>query len=417
MTNGSNAGRFFATVPRCTRFGQILDPELYTALPDDWIVGITDVVSSTQAIEAGAYKKVNMAGAAVIAAVSNALGNEPYPFVFGGDGASFALPRERAAAAREALARTATFVAEVYGLELRIAALPVAAVRAAGFDIRVARFAASPDLDYAMFAGGGLAWAEAQMKAGNFAIPPAPPGSRPDLTGLSCRFEAMPARRGVMLSIIVRPARADPAGTATPADYRAVVERIVRLIEDSPEMGRPVPDGGPPLSWPPSGLDLEARAGQTPGSSAWLHRLKVLGRTALSFAVLRWRLPVGRFDPDSYLRQLVANSDYRKYDDGLRMTIDCREELADQIEASLAAAAADGIVLYGLHRQRAALMTCLTPSVYRGDHIHFLDGAAGGYAAAALSLKERAVPGQGTRPGGAKSTFLTAAPDPCRSNL
>jgi hypothetical protein len=32
-------------------------------------------------------------------------------------------------------------------------------------------------------------------------------------------------------------------------------------------------------------------------------------------------------------------------------------------------------------------MTCLTPSVYRSDHIHFLDGAAGGYSAAAASMK------------------------------
>jgi len=138
MTDGSSVDRFLATVPSFARFGQILDPQLYAALPDDWVVGLADVVSSTQAIEAGHYKNVNMAGAAVIAAVSNALGNAPYPFVFGGDGASFALPSDRAAAARQALACTAAFVVEVYGLELRVAEVPVAAIRAAGFDIRVA---------------------------------------------------------------------------------------------------------------------------------------------------------------------------------------------------------------------------------------------------------------------------------------
>ncbi|HKO08616.1 MAG TPA: DUF3095 family protein, partial [Alphaproteobacteria bacterium] len=128
-------------------------------------------------------------------------------------------------------------------------------------------------------------------------------------------------------------------------------------------------------------------AGQAPGTSARLQRLKLLARTALSFLVFRLRIPAGRFDPGRYLNQLVANSDYRKYDDGLRMTIDCRHELADAIEGRLAAAAAEGIVVYGLHRQRAALMTCLTPSVYRSDHIHFLDGAAGGYSAAAAAMK------------------------------
>ncbi len=378
---------FLATVPRFARFGQVLEPKLYAALPDDWVVGLSDVVGSTRAIEAGQYKKVNMAGAAVIAAVSNVLGNVPYPFVFGGDGASFALPSRMAAVARDVLACTAAFVAEVYGLELRVAEVPVAAIRAAGFDIRVARFAASPDLDYAMFSGGGLSWAEARMKAGEFAIPPGPPGCRPDLSGLSCRFEAMPARRGVMLSIIVRPAQSAPAAAGSAAAYRAVVEDIVRLIEESPDMARPVPEGGPPVTWPPTGLDLEVRAGRSRGLMARLRWLMLFGHTACSCLILRLRIPVGSFKPGRYLDQLVANSDYRKYDDGLRMTIDCRDELADAIEGRLAAAAAEGIVVYGLHRQRAALMTCLTPSVYRSDLIHFLDGAAGGYSAAAAAMK------------------------------
>jgi Protein of unknown function (DUF3095) len=49
MTDGSSADRFLATVPSFGRFGQILDPQLYAALPDDWVVGLADVVSSTQA--------------------------------------------------------------------------------------------------------------------------------------------------------------------------------------------------------------------------------------------------------------------------------------------------------------------------------------------------------------------------------
>jgi hypothetical protein len=33
-------------------------------------------------------------------------------------------------------------------------------------------------------------------------------------------------------------------------------------------------------------------------------------------------------------------------------------------------------------------MTCFVPSPTRRDHIHFVDGAMGGYAAAARSLKQ-----------------------------
>ena len=42
---------------------------------------------------------------------------------------------------------------------------------------------------------------------------------------------------------------------------------------------------------------------------------------------------------------------------------------------------------YGLHRQDAAMMTCFTPSALRSDHVHFIDGARGGYASAATALK------------------------------
>ncbi len=50
-------------------------------------------------------------------------------------------------------------------------------------------------------------------------------------------------------------------------------------------------------------------------------------------------------------------------------------------------AASAGIARYGLHRQDAAMMTCFTPSALRSDHVHFIDGARGGYASAATALK------------------------------
>ena len=57
----------------------------------------------------------------------------------------------------------------------------------------------------------------------------------------------------------------------------------------------------------------------------------------------------------------------------------------------LETAASAGILRYGLHRQDAAMMTCFAPSVMRSDHVHFIDGARGGYASAAAVLKARAV--------------------------
>jgi hypothetical protein len=380
MTTQGVGAAFYGTIPVFRGFVRLMEPSLYLPLPDDWTVGVADIVESTKAIAAKRYKAVNMAGAAVIAAVTNALEGREFPFVFGGDGASFAVAAEDLPRAREALAATAAWVKEDLDLVMRVALVPVASIRAKGADVRVARFGPSANLSYAMFSGGGLGWAEAAMKRGEFAVDAAPPGTQPDLSGLSCRFEEIPSARGLILSVLVV-----PAAGADPLAFRNVIEDLIELVERSPDMGRPVPPEGPPLRWPPAGVDYEARAAR--GGALFTRRAYVLGRTLFAYLIMRYGIKVGGFVPENYTRQVVENSDFRKYDDGLRMILDCTAELEGELSKRLAAAAAVGIVRYGLHRQDAAMMTCFTPSVMRADHVHFIDGARGGYASAAIALK------------------------------
>ena len=115
---------FYARLPIFDGFDSIMDPARYRPLPDDWLIGLTDVVRSTQAIEDGRYKAVNTAGASVIAAVGNALQGRRFPFVFGGDGASFAVSSHDEASARAALASTAAWSRDELQLELRAALVP-----------------------------------------------------------------------------------------------------------------------------------------------------------------------------------------------------------------------------------------------------------------------------------------------------
>ena len=383
MTTPDGSESFYGGIPVFRGFARLMEPALYSPLPDDWSIGIADIVESTKAIAQARYKAVNMAGAAIIAAVTNALDGREFPFVFGGDGASFAVSPGDLDRAREALAATAIWVKEDLELMMRVALVPVAAVRAQGFDVRIARFGPSPNLSYAMFSGGGLGGAETAMKRGEFAVEAAPTGTQPDLTGLSCRFEEIPSVRGLILSVLVVRARDADAGA-----FRKVIEDIITLVERSPDAGRPVPPGGPGLRWPPPGAEMEARAKR--GGSLLRRRVHVLAHTLFVYVVMRFGISVGGFVPKTYVQQVVENSDFRKYDDGLRMILDCSPELERALTQRLAAAAAAGIVRYGLHRQDAAMMTCFTPSALRSDHVHFIDGARGGYASAATALKATA---------------------------
>src|SRR5450432_1389408 len=355
LTSGGHApmttpnDTFYSKIPVFRGFSRLMDPALYSPLPDDWSIGVADIVESTRAIAEARYKAVNMAGASVIAAITNALAGREFPFVFGGDGASFAVSPEDLARAREALAATAIWVKEDLDLAMRVALVPVAAVRAQGFDVRVARFGPSPNLSYAMFSGGGLGWAETAMKRGELAV---------------------------------------PARDADPLSFRNLIEDIITLVEHSPDAARPVPSGGPPLRWPPAGLEFEARAAR--GGQLFKRRAAVLVHTLFAYLIMRLGLSVGGFVPKTYVQQVVENSDFRKYDDGLRMILDCTPELEAALAQRLAAAASSGIARYGLHRQDAAMMTCFTPSALRSDHVHFIDGARGGYASAATALKAMA---------------------------
>lgn len=265
-------------------------------------------------------------------------------------------------------------------LELRGALVLLADIRAAGHDVLVGRYAPSPYIAYAMFAGGGVAWAEQEMKAGCFRVPPAPPGTRPDLDGLSCRWSPMRSERGIILSVLVLP-EGEPG-----EPFRALVEEVLALAREDASEGRPI--SGNNMHFSPGGLgaDLAAKVPTGP-DRAVKPRWRLVLEGWFAKAVLMLKLPVGRFRPRHYLEALIANSDFRKFDDGLKLTLDCSEALADRLERMLKAARGAGICRYGLHRQDEAIMTCIVPSVMADDHIHFIDGAAGGYAEAARRLK------------------------------
>ncbi|AYM81777.1 MULTISPECIES: DUF3095 domain-containing protein [Agrobacterium] len=377
---------FLAGLPVFRHFEDVADPALYRALPPGWGLAIADIVDSTAAIGTGRYKAVNMAGAAVISGVSNSLGRHDLPFVFGGDGAAVAVPPQGLPVARAALSNVQRWVKDDLDLAMRVALVPVEDIRKNGFDIRVARFQASEDVSYAMFSGGGNSWAEARMKEGQYALPAAEAGERPDLTGLSCRWNPIPATRGKVVSIIAvpGPSRDMPA-------FRQLVIDLVDLAEQDARHGHPVPEDGPKLGFVGEGLGLEARAGAA-YHDVWgkmRRSFRILGESLLVNLLSVTGLSFGPFNAVRYRRSVASNTDFRKFDDGLKMTVDIDASRLEKIRTRLEQGRLSGSCYYGLHEQDAALMTCIVPSPLSRDHMHFVDGADGGYAAAASRLKQQ----------------------------
>nr|WP_292773290.1 DUF3095 family protein [Mesorhizobium sp.] len=372
---------FTRSLPVSAEFNAVLDEESYRRVPDNWLIAVTDVVSSRKAIAQGRYKAVNMAGVGVISALMNALGTQTFPYIFGGDGAAAICAAQDREVVADTLARMVAWARDELDLELRAALIPVADIRAEGFDLLVQAVRVSDAINNFAFQGGGLSRAEALMKAGKYAVRAADAGSRPDLTGLSCRWSPITPPHGKIVSIIAEP------GAGAEERFSDVAQRLLALIGmHVVGGGSPMPKEGPTGAWPPKGLELEARAGRE-RYPLWLRKSGLYFWTLWAWFVLRFEINIGSFNARHYRQFTSLNTDYRKFQDGLRVTASLGDSELARLTDFLEGERVAKNLRYGLCVQDSAMLTCYVPSVMSDEHFHFLDGAGGGYAGAAENMK------------------------------
>jgi len=387
MPEPRSSSSFYADLAVFTDFEEITDLGRYSRLPDDWTLLVSDVVDSTSAIADGRYKTVNMVGAATITAVLNVSKGIQLPYAFGGDGGLIAVPPALLADASRELARLKNASSRMFGLNLRAAAIPVADLRAAGAETLVRKYALSKGNDLAMFAGAGPRTAERWLKADDtgrrYALQPGGDEEAPNLDGLSCRWEPLKTRNGTMLTIIAQPLEKD-AGRELHDLTGAIRQVLGGPVSDH----APVHDSTMRYRFPPSGLALEIAA--VGKRSALSGRTLWIWFTALmQYFCERFGVTIGGYHRSAYRKEIQANTDFRKYDGALRMVLDITGEQAAEIRALLQRKHAEGRLVYGVWQANEALMTCLLFSLADSHHVHFVDGADGGYAMAALDLKRR----------------------------
>jgi Protein of unknown function (DUF3095) len=387
---------FYAGLSPIITFGDCLDDAAYAQAPDDWSVMMSDVRDSTNAIAAGRYKAVNMVGVATITAVKNCARGEALPFVFGGDGATILVPPSLRDPATEALARLRDNCRQMFDLDLRVGAIPVADIAAAGHRLAVCKYQLSPGNYLGFLAGTGHAYATDRLKdrsADNPYLLPEPDEAArhktpPELTGLSCRWEPLQSRRGCILTLIIEPL-VDPTEKSERIGRPEINVAIDDILDHDMRRFAPASLTNLRFRWPPAGLSLEAGAmGAKLGRLA--ATLTVLRSSFAQLIAERLNIRLGPYDPKRYHDELVANTDYRKLDGPIRLVLDVTPDQADAIEAYLEGEANQGRLRFGRHRSGAALMTCLVSDIAAGNHVHFIDGAGGGHTLAALDMKRKA---------------------------
>ena len=379
---------FYKELSGFREFSGITDLSLYSPLPDDWHIVIADITDSTGAIKEGRYKDVNMMGAACIMAVLNALPQCSIPYVFGGDGATLAVPDSAAALVKRELGATRSLAQKQFGLDLRVGIVPIRDVRDAGADVLVAKFQLSSVNAMAMFTGGGVQLVDTMIKDANdkpqYSIPKPKGDAAPDLEGLSCRWEPLQSNRGKMLSILVLARGKTYQENA--AIYREVIKCIDEIFNSDIRDASPVSAQNMIYKWPPKGMKNECKLfALSPGG---IRKCFWLNFTSLvQFILEKYNLSFGGYNAPQYREELRVNSDFRRFDDTLRMILDCTPDIAAALEELFHDLHSRERIVYGVHRSDHALMTCLVFSLDKGEHVHFIDGSDGGFTAAAIQLK------------------------------
>lgn len=388
-----NSENFYLDLPVFKDFLGISDEKNFHDVPEGWWVVVSDIKGSTKAIENGRYKDVNILGASSIIAVLNGVENVEIPFVFGGDGASFVIPESCRKSVEEALNSTRKLAHDKFDMELRVGMVPIRVIIEGGYQTRIAKMQVSPWGTLAMFSGGGLAYAEKLIKdPETSALYETKSNSRhleehALFEGLECRWEPIASRKGETLCLMVLARGANEVENSE--TYSKFIEKI-RKIYGSQKDYSPVSPGQLKVTLNSRLLALETRVRTFNKNLLTRITYPLLLKLAcfLGRIIFKFGLRVGEMDGEEYLNTLTKNSDFQKFDDTLRMTIDStpeqRKELIDYLETQKS----NGTLFYGLQISDSALMTCMVFD-RKDRHLHFVDGASGGYALAAKQMKSQ----------------------------
>lgn len=368
---------FYSELPMISSLLELLDPATFYSVPDDWSVFITDIENSTQAVEKGRYKEINALGAASIIAMSNACDGASFPFVFGGDGASCLVPNSYVQHIGSVLGALRNHAFVHMGLTLRIGCVPIFTLREKGVDIKVAKQSLPAGFKLAHFTGGGVVLADQLVKEHiqTYGITTQDSHQKINLMGLECRWNDVPSVNGQMVTLLVQPQKADLQ------ELKPLLDLLSRLMP----LSNPVRTDNLPITWPPQHLRTELTLKVGSAWRRWWAQKSLLCWTYILSKIIARTVRNPDTPAGKYFQEVGVNTDHFKIDDCLRTVLDISKDQSKELEALLVQLQSEGKLNFGIHYSNRALMTCFVNSLEK--HIHFIDGADGGYTYAASSLK------------------------------
>jgi hypothetical protein len=354
--------------------------ELFYSLPQDWHVIVTDIKNSTGAVFSGQHEMVNFVATGSIVAVLNiayAMKVE-IPFFFGGDGASFIVPPALVGKVMRALALYKEHTQTNFGLEIRAGIIPVEAIYKNGHQLNITKYSSSDIFSIPVLLGTGLSYAEKLIKHPDYLTQAyEEPEAELNLTGMQCRWDkiAPPDKQEEVVTLLVL----STSSNMHSKTFAKVVNKIDEIY-------------GPPNNRTPISINkLRIKTTYTRIKTEVLmqfekfYMVKVLQRATNSFlAYIYFKTKQGK----GYLERLVAMSDTLVIDGKINTVISGTQAQRKELQQFLDQLETANEIIYGLHVSKASVMSCYVRDLKDG-HIHFVDGAEGGYTQAAAVIKKK----------------------------
>ena len=358
------------------------DADAFAPLPGDWSVVVLDVAGSTQAVAMGLHHEVNLAATGGIVAVLNELrARAPgvkAPYFFGGDGATFLLPETHLEIVLDVLDRYQKHVLKTLGLTLKVGAHSVRGARAAGHDIRIARWAVNDALTLPAVVGTGVKYAERVIKDTMVDLEAAAIESilSLDLAGMECRWdEVLPPRDGQRVACLI----VDCPEDARQGRVYAETARLIDEVFGAYELRHPISGRRLKLDFAIAKTRQELRVRM--GHYRLVELLRAWMVTLIGPLYFRYS-SAGR----AYLTSVVELSHTLMLDGTFNVVLSGTSEQMALLRRRLDARESAGRLRYGMHVTHASLMSCYVVD-RELDHAHFVDGTEGGFTSAARELK------------------------------
>lgn len=369
----------------------LADENYFVQFPGNWHIIVSDIVNSTEAVEAGKHDDVNLIAAGSLIAALNVTktSDTEIPYFFGGDGGTVIVPEALKEKVLEGLNAHRLNSLKNFSLNLRIGSISIKEVMDAGHQIKVAKVLISDGFTKSIVIGNGLKYAEKIIKKGSHdeQLENKKEGNEVvkelNMEGLECRWDRIkpPEMQREVVCFLVDAIRPEDQLKV----YREVLIKLDEIYGDSKKR-HPVSVKNLRLLNKFKKIQREMMVRYGKKKIAYI--AKAFLQTLIGKYYFKYNIQVNNLKGKDYLEQLIAFSEILTIDGRINTIVSGTKENRIAFIEYLNKQEQSGMLIYGHYVSPESIMTCYIEN-RKDKHTHFLDGSNGGYTEAAKELKQK----------------------------